>query len=603
MGSNVYLNGVFMGTHDNPKELVEMLRDKRRSGELPFDVSITYVEENNEVQIYTDAGRILRPVVVAKNLHMYDKAVDELKAGEVEFNHLIEKGLIEYVDAEEEENICVAIDEKEYLSNPNKYTHIEVTPALITGISAGYCPYTEYNSSPRITMASAMAKQSLGIYLASYPARLDSIAHVLIYPQKPIVKTDVSDLLHLEKRPAGQNFVVAVMCYKGYNMEDALILNKSSVDRGLGRSIFYRVYETEERTYPGGQKDSFEVPQEDVEGYQSEEKYDHLDEDGIIFPETEVSGGDVLIGKTSPPRFLEEISIFGRVEQKRRESSTIMRYMEEGTVDAVILTESIEKNRMVKVRTRSLKVPELGDKFASRYGQKGVVGMLVSEEDMPFTSEGIVPDLIINPHAIPSRMTVGHVIEMIGGKVGCMNGRSINGTAFENEEEKDLRKELEECGFKSNGKEVLYDGISGERIEAEIFIGVIYYQKLHHLVSNKIHCRSRGPVQLLTKQPTEGRAKEGGLRFGEMERDCLVGHGAAMMLKDRLLDESDKVTVPVCSKCGMIAIKDFNKNKTYCKLCGDSSIYEVEMAYAFKLFMNEIQGLCIMPKLRLEEKV
>lgn len=602
MESNVYLNGVFMGKHKDPQELVEMLRDKRRSAELPFDVSITYVEENNEVQIYTDAGRVLRPLIVSKNLSMKDKAVDKLRKKDVEFKYLIDNGIIEYLDAGEEENSYVAITEQEYLESP-KYTHIEVTPALITGISAGYCPYTEYNSSPRITMSSAMAKQSLGVYSASYPARLDSIANILVYPQKPLVKTDVSDSMHLDRRPAGQNMVVAVMSYRGYNMEDALILNKSSVDRGLGRSVFYRVYETEERTYPGGQRDLFEIPQEDIEGYQSKDKYNNLDEDGIVFPETYVYGGSVLVGKTAPPRFLEEISIFGRVEQKRREASTVMRYMEEGNVDTVVLTESIEKNRMVKVRTRSLRIPELGDKFASRYGQKGVIGMLVNEEDMPFTSEGIVPDLIINPHAIPSRMTVGHVIEMIGGKVSCMNGRYVNGTAFESEKEADLRKELEACGFKSNGKEVFYDGITGKQIEAEIFVGVIYYQRLQHLVANKIHCRSRGPVQLLTKQPTEGRAKEGGLRFGEMERDCLVGHGAVMMLKDRLLDESDKVTVPVCSKCGMIAIKDFDKNRIYCKLCADSPIYEVEIAYAFKLLMNEIQGLCVMPKLRLEEKI
>ncbi len=680
-GSRIHVNGDIFGLHKNPTKLVNQFKRRRRQGRIRSEVSIRHDSENRDVFINTDRGRILRPLLVLDDgdLKLSKESLENIRSGEWTFNDLVSNGVVEWVDAEEEEDLLVAprpFDLPMYSPENNRpinpanvewlnlgeeqishanlrvevhmpngesvfeefsvplnyyqedidalrrkqkrknlilvFTHVEIDPQLILGVCASLVPYPEHNSTPRVTGGTAMVKQSLGLPSANFRLRPDTRMHVMHYPQQSIVGTRAMKTTNFAQRPGGQNFVVAILSHHGYNMQDAVVINRAAVERSLARSSFIRTYNAENKRFPGGQEERIEIPGtglDEIKGLKSWESYTHLERDGLPTPETFLSsvGGEssVLVGKTSPPRFLEEAHGHFLQAQERRESAMMVRHGESGWVDNIYVTESLDSTLLCRIIVRSEKIPELGDKFASRHGQKGIIGRLVDEQDMPFTVDGVIPDLIINPHAIPSRMTVAHVLEMVGGKVGAMEGRHIDGTAFSGEKEDSLRAGLLRNGFAHTGRESMMSGETGEAYEAEIFAGVIYYQRLHHLVSSKLHARSRGRVQILTRQPTEGRARQGGLRFGEMERDCLIAHGASMVIKDRLLDESDGWPLQVCnnSGCGHIAYYDWKRRTPVCPICGDrADVHTVQTSYAFKLLLDEMKSLGVAMRLELEDQ-
>jgi DNA-directed RNA polymerase subunit B len=609
-GCRIFVDGKAIGYIEDGSQLANTLRVLRRNGKIHPHIGIYFYSSLNanatkRLYISCNSGRVLRPLAIVKEGKslMTSEVIEKINKKFLSWIDLIYMGIIELVDANEEENCFISIDLTSIDSNT---THVEIYPPSILGIGASVIPYPEHNQSPRNTYESAMAKQSLGFSTPLMNASTYVRQHFMLYPQIPVVSTKAISLLGLDERPTGQNCVVAVLPFEGYNIEDAVVFNKSSVERGLARTFFYRVYEAEAKQYPGGMKDTFELPSadENIRGFRGEKAYRLLEQDGAVMHEAIVSGGDILIGRTSPPRFIEEYKEFEVKGPYRRDTSIGVRPSENGVVDTVIMTQSVEGGKMYKIRVRDMRIPEIGDKFASRHGQKGVLGMLVNQEDLPYTEEGIVPDIMINPHAFPSRMTVGQFMESLGGKAASLRGKVVDGSAFLGEKLNDIKDVMEQYGFKYSGKEEMYDGRTGIKFPVEVYIGVVYYQKLHHMVADKIHSRARGQVQMLTKQPTEGRARGGGLRFGEMERDCLIAYGASMMLKDRLLEESDKAEVSVCERCGLLSYYDIKQRRHICRVCGDKAkISTVVIAYAFKLLLQEMMSLNIAPRLIPKEKL
>ncbi len=596
---DIFIDGRYSGETKDPEALANDIRQKRRAGLISDLVNVAYQEHLSVVNILTDSGRVRRPLIILEKgkSKLTNEILEKVKKGEMKWSDLIKSGVIEYLDAEEEENTFIALREQDVTP---EHTHLELDPAVILGLSASFVPYPEFDRGDRVNYGAKMVGQSIGVFATNFLQRTDTKSNVLIYPQKPLVQTHVHKVINYDEHSNGTNLIVALASYEGYNMEDSVVINASAIQRGLFWSYLYRTYEAEQKRYMGGQEDIIGIPQAGVRGYAGEDAYKHLPEDGMINPETRVNSDDVLIGRISPLRFLGTMDQFITGIENIRETSVRLRHGDSGVVDRVFVTETIDGTKLIKVIIRDQKIPEIGDKFASRHGQKGVIGLLVPQEDLPFTKDGVVPDLIFNPHGIPSRMTMGKLLELLAGKAAALSGKHVYSPAFNPIPETEIRQTLQNYGFKNDGKESMYDGRTGKKFDTEIFIGSTFYQKLDHLVSNKIHGRSRGPVTLLTKQPTEGRSKEGGLRLGEMEKDCLIAHGAALVLKERF--DSDKTTIPICTECGLLAIHDKIKNKNYCPVDGESKIVEIEMSYAFKLMLDELKSMLIYPRVIMKEE-
>ncbi|KAJ2121108.1 DNA-dependent RNA polymerase II [Coemansia sp. RSA 720] len=632
--TKVFLNGDWVGVHRNPDELVECMLDARRCADITFETSIVRDIRERELRIHTDSGRVSRPLLIVdsdlrlKLKKQHIEAIEKYELAEEEsyrWADLLSHGLIEYLDAEEEEMAMICMTPQElsesYMykktgvlpaeetdqasrvrSHRNVYidtwTHCEIHPSMILGICASIVPFPDHNQSPRNTYQSAMGKQAMGIMLTNYQLRMDTLANILYYPQKPLAITRAMDYLKFRELPAGQNAIVGIMCYGGYNQEDSVIMNQSSIDRGLFRSLYFRTYMDVEGKKAMGDMSTFEKPTRDTTLRLKHGTYEKLESDGLIAPGTRVTGGDIIIGKTMPIP-VNSMELGQRTTQHTKvDASIALRSTESGIVDQVLLTKNSDGTKFVKVRIRSTRIPQMGDKFASRHGQKGTIGITYRTEDMPFSAEGIVPDIIINPHAIPSRMTIGHLVECLLSKLSTLMACEGDATPFTDVTVEAISSELMRHGYQQRGFEVMYNGHTGRKLAAQVFLGPTYYQRLKHMVDDKIHSRARGPVQILTRQPVEGRSRDGGLRFGEMERDVMIAHGVAQFLKERLFDVSDAYRIHVCDVCGLMVTAELKVNRFKCRACKNKTrISQVHIPYACKLLFQELMAMNIAPRL------
>jgi DNA-directed RNA polymerase II subunit RPB2 len=600
----VFINGAWIGNVDDPLSLFEELKEMKYKGIINIYTSIVFDIRRKEIRICNDAGRLMRPVLRVNNnkLVLTKSIINRINKKELIWDDLLTNcrsthSVIEYIDAAEQNLSMIAMEPQQLITKTNiiyKYTHCELHPSTIFGILASCIPFPEHNQSPRNTYQCAMGKQAMGIYVSNYANRLDKTAYVMTYPMRPLVDTRIMNMIGLNQFPSGSQIIVAIMTHSGYNQEDSILFNKGSIDRGLFQATIYHTEKDEDKKIQGDEEIRCKPDPTKTKGMKFA-NYDKINSHGIIPENTLVENRDIIISKILP---IKESRNDHTKTTKYEDHSRVFRTNEPTYVDKNYIERNGDGYIFCKVRLRTVRKPIIGDKFSSRHGQKGTIGNIIPEEDMPFTSNGVRPDIIINPHAIPSRMTIAQLKETLLGKTLIELGLFGDGTSFGKLDVKDICKELQKVGYESNGNEIMYNGLTGEQIETSVFIGPVFYQRLKHMVSDKQHSRSFGPMVNLTRQPLEGRSKDGGLRFGEMERDCMCSHGASKFTRDRIYKASDAYSVHVCKKCGLIAVYNDQKHIHVCNTCGNRTDFNfVELPYACKLLFQELITMNIAPRI------
>ncbi len=605
--TKVFINGAWVGISENPVELYQMLKEKKYMGIINVYTSIVFDYKFNEIRVCNDAGRLTRPLLRVRdnNILIKKRIIEDIKSGKVGWNDLITncsigESIIEYIDPEEQSWSMIAMKPTDLIETGSekemfKHTHCEIHPSTIFGVLASCIPFPEHNQSPRNTYQCAQAKQAMGVYVTNFDNRMDKTAYVLNTPARPLVDTRIMDMIKINKIPSGFNVVVAIMTHTGYNQEDSLLFNKGSIDRGLFQATIYHTEKDEDKQKINGDEEIRCKPDPTKTKGMKFANYGKVNNRGVIPENTLVENRDVIISKVVP---IKENRNDHTKLIKYEDQSRIYRTDEETYIDKNYIDRNGDGYNFAKVRLRTVRKPVIGDKFSSRSGQKGTIGNIIPEEDMPFTASGIKPDIILNPHAIPSRMTIAHLKETIMTKVLVQLGLFGDGTSFGELEIHTICEELLRLGYECRGNELLYNGLTGEQHECSIFMGPIFYQRLKHMVNDKQHSRSIGPMVNLTRQPAEGRSRDGGLRFGEMERDAMISHGASRFTKGRMYDASDKYHVYSCNKCGMIATYNDEMHIHICRTCENRTDFSyVEIPYACKLLFQELMTMNIAPRL------
>jgi len=622
----IFLNGLLLGAHTRPRYLVKMLRTMRRQGQAGEFVSLYLHAGQKSVHIATDGGRVCRPMIIIDEKTAIPRLkqchIEGLVAGTITIRDLLRQGVVEYVDVNEENNCLIAVTERELElvrkegvgTRKMAYTHLEIDPLTLLGVVAGLIPNPHHNQSPRNTYQSAMGKQAIGGISLNEYERMDGLIYTMIYPMKPMVKTRTLDLINFDQLPGGQNACIAVMAYSGYDIEDAVVLNKASIDRGFGRCMVLKKQQTSIKRYANGAMDrtcGAPDPSQFMDGEEDKRfaRYRAIDKDGICLVGEKMDNSSIMVNKESPADTSTNMGDFGLQgtglaalsQMEYKYSGMSYRSTVPSYVDKVLISSNENEHFLIKVMLRQVRRPEVGDKFASRHGQKGVCGLIVPQVDMPFNEDGHPPDLIMNPHGFPSRMTVGKLIELLVGKAGVYEGRQAYATAFGEEfgstdTPSSASEMLIRNGLNYVGKDILYSGTNGMPLDAYIFSGPIFYQKLKHMVLDKMHARARGPRAVLTRQPTEGRSRDGGLRLGEMERDCLIAYGASNLIMERLMHSSDGFSANVCLTCGLLQYQN------WCQYCrSGENVADIRLPYACKLLFQELQSMNVLPRLRMKD--